>query len=229
MTISNPCPHTDDTPLLALGALDEHEAASLRAHAATCEECRRSLAEHDALVGQLDMAFAREPAPAFEDLVFARPPVVAPRPARAAAAHRLDRAFAGARRGCGRRARRSCSEAARRAPRRSRPCTRSWPAWPRAARHASSTPTAPTARSSCTCSDVPTPPKGTYYAVWVLPRGEKTMEAIGTFVPRGSPVDLKLSLPGSGDYQAVDISIQRVGGPSAHSGTSLAGGAFRAT
>jgi hypothetical protein len=226
MTPSNPCPHTDDTPLLALGALDEHEAAELRVHAATCEQCRRSLAEHDALVGQLDTALAREPAPAFEDLVFTRPPVVAPRPARRRRRVAWAGAFAGVAAavvalvlvvGSG-----SAEPAAI------------------AAVHSELTgvstsgearlfnPDRPDGTLQLHLSDVPAPPKGTYYAVWVLPRGEKTMEAIGTFGARGREVDIKLNLPGSGDYQAVDISIQRVGGPSAHSGKSLAGGAFRA-
>ena len=227
MNISNPCPHTDDTPLLALGALDEHEAASLRAHAATCEECRRSLAEHDALVGQLDTAFAREPAPAFEDLVFARPPVIAPRPARRRRRVAWTGAFAG------------IAAAAAVALVLVLGSGSAGPAAV-AAVHSELTgvatsgearlfnPDRPDGTLKLHLNDVPAPPKGTYYAVWVLPRGEKTMEAIGTFVARGSDVDLKLNLPGSGDYQAVDISIQRVGGPSAHSGKSLAGGAFRA-
>ena len=226
MTPSNPCPHTDDTPLLALGALDEHEAAELRVHAATCEQCRRSLAEHDALVGQLDTALAREPAPAFEDLVFTRPPVVAPRPARRRRRVAWAGAFAGVAAAVvalvlvvGGGWREPAAIAAVHSEltgmsheRRGAPVQSGSPR-----RHA---PAAPQRR--------PCAPEGHLLRRLVLPRGEKTMEAIGTFGARGREVDIKLNLPGSGDYQAVDISIQRVGGPSAHSGKSLAGGAFRA-
>lgn len=228
MTTSNPCPHTDDTPLLALGALDEHEAASLRAHAETCAECSRALAEHDALVVQLDSALVREPAPAFEDLVFQRPePVPARTPRRrrrvawtgtaaglsAAAAVVIVLLLGGG----------SASPAAIAA-------VHSELAGAKTSGEARLFhPDRPDGTLGLHLTDVPAPPQGTYYTVWVLPRGQKSMEAIGTFVPRGRDVDLKLNLPGSGDYEAVDISIQRVGGPSAHSGKSLAGGAFRVT
>ncbi len=223
MTNPTPCPHTDDAPLLALGALAEHEAAELRAHAPTCADCRRALAEHEALIGQLDRSLAREPAPAFDDLVFPRPePVPARRPRRRriawagaaaglAAAAMLVLAFA---LGGG-----SPDPAAIASV---------------AAEGAATTgeaqlfrPDRPDGLLKLQLRDVPTPAEGTYYAIWVLPRGQETMESVGTFVPREHSVDLELTLPGSGDYAAVDISIQRVGGPSAHSGQSLASGAFR--
>ena len=74
--------------------------------------------------------------------------------------------------------------------------------------------------------DVPPAPSGRHYEIWVLRRGGKQMEAVGAFAPATSQVELDLPLPGPGDYAALDISVQENGGPAAHSGTSLAGGAF---
>jgi anti-sigma-K factor RskA len=77
-------------------------------------------------------------------------------------------------------------------------------------------------------ADVPAPPPGEHYEVWVLrTQGGGAMEAVGSFAGGDSSVDLELPLPGPGDYEAVDISVQRDGGPAAHSGTSLAGGRFK--
>ena len=75
--------------------------------------------------------------------------------------------------------------------------------------------------------DVPTPAAGEHYEVWVLRKeagGE--MEAVGVFTPTTASVDLEFRLPGPGDYEAVDVSVEEDGGPAAHSGTSLAGGVF---
>ncbi|MCY7303750.1 MAG: anti-sigma factor [Thermoleophilia bacterium] len=75
--------------------------------------------------------------------------------------------------------------------------------------------------------DVPPAPSGHHYEVWVLRRdagGE--MEAVGSFTPTSSNVTLDLTLPGPGDYAAVDVSIEENGGPPIHSDTSLAGGTF---
>jgi Anti-sigma-K factor rskA len=219
------CPHIDDAPLLALGALDEDEAAELRAHAASCEECHAALAAHEALVDQLEGAIARVPAPAFEDLVLAPP---APLPVRARRRRRI--AWAGSAAGLAAAAAAAlifvfgggASPAAVAAVRSELP-------------GATTTgqarlfhPDRPDGRLELQLRDVPALAPGTYYAVWVLPRGQRTMEPVGTFAPRGHSVDLKLRLPGSGDYRAVDVSIQRIGGPSAHSDRSLAGGTFRA-
>lgn len=75
--------------------------------------------------------------------------------------------------------------------------------------------------------DVPAPPPGEHYEVWVLRAESKgQMEAVGVFVPSRRNVKLDLGLPGPGDYRAIDVSIQRDGGPPEHSGTSLAGGTF---
>jgi anti-sigma-K factor RskA len=75
--------------------------------------------------------------------------------------------------------------------------------------------------------DMPAPAPGEHYEVWVLRReGGGAMEAVGSFSAAGSSVDLELPLPGAGDYEAVDISVEPDGGPAAHSGRSLAGGRF---
>jgi hypothetical protein len=70
-----------------------------------------------------------------------------------------------------------------------------------------------------------TAPSGHHYEVWVLREGSDEMEAVGSFTPTSSRVELELPLPSPGDYAAIDISIEENGGPPAHSGTSLAGGA----
>jgi len=74
--------------------------------------------------------------------------------------------------------------------------------------------------------DVPPAPSGRHYEIWVLRRSGTQMEAVGAFSPASSHVELDLPLPGPGDYAALDVSIQRNGGPPAHSNTSLAGGTF---
>jgi anti-sigma-K factor RskA len=74
--------------------------------------------------------------------------------------------------------------------------------------------------------DVPPAPSGHHYEVWVLRKGSAEMEAVGTFTPSSSNVELDLPLPGPGDYAAVDVSVEENGGPPAHSDTSLASGSF---
>ena len=76
-------------------------------------------------------------------------------------------------------------------------------------------------------ADVPAAPDGEHYEVWVLrPAAGGAMEAVGVFDPAGSDVELELGLPGTGDYVAVDISVEPDAGSPEHSGTSLAGGRF---
>ena len=76
-------------------------------------------------------------------------------------------------------------------------------------------------------ADVPAPTAGEHYEVWVLrTQGGGAMEAVGSFAAGGSAVDLELPLPGPGDYEAVDVSVEPDGGAAAHSGRSLAGGHF---
>jgi anti-sigma-K factor RskA len=74
---------------------------------------------------------------------------------------------------------------------------------------------------------VPAPPSGHHYEVWVLRReGGGAMEAVGAFTPQGDEAKLELPLPGPGDYQAVDVSVEPDGGPAEHSSVSLASGSF---
>lgn len=76
-------------------------------------------------------------------------------------------------------------------------------------------------------ADVPAPAPGTHYEVWVLRQSSGgAMESVGAFTPGGSKVRLELGLPGSGDYTAVDVSVEPDGGSASHSGQSLAGGRF---
>jgi anti-sigma-K factor RskA len=76
--------------------------------------------------------------------------------------------------------------------------------------------------------DVPAPPRGHHYEVWVLrAEGEGEMEAVGAFTPARDAVTLRLPLPGPGRFAAVDVSLEPDGGPADHSGVSLAGGRFR--
>ena len=44
--------------------------------------------------------------------------------------------------------------------------------------------------------NVPSPPRGTHYEVWVLPEGSNQMTAVGSFTPSGNGIDLLLPLPG---------------------------------
>ena len=77
--------------------------------------------------------------------------------------------------------------------------------------------------------DVPSPGPDEHYEIWVLREsaGDR-MEAVGVFTPATPDVQLEVRLPGSGEYKAVDISIEPNAGPAEHSGTSLAGGSFEA-
>ena len=76
-------------------------------------------------------------------------------------------------------------------------------------------------------TELPSPSAGEHYEVWVLRReAEGEMEAVGVFVPTSATVDLEFRLPGPGDYEAVDVSVEPDGGPADHSGRSLAGGKF---
>lgn len=74
---------------------------------------------------------------------------------------------------------------------------------------------------------VPPAPSGHHYEVWVLRAGSEHMEAVGVFRPAATgDVELELTLPAPGPYEAVDVSVEDDGGSPAHSGTSLAAGAF---
>ena len=76
-------------------------------------------------------------------------------------------------------------------------------------------------------TDVPKAPSGHHYEVWVLrEEGGGAMESVGVFTPASSDVELEFTLPGSGNYAAVDVSVEEDNGTPAHSDTSLASGAF---
>ena len=75
--------------------------------------------------------------------------------------------------------------------------------------------------------NLPAPPAGHHYEVWVLRSGGGgEMEAVGAFTPERESARLELPLPGPGDYEAVDVSVEPDGGPPEHSTVSLAGGSF---
>jgi hypothetical protein len=75
--------------------------------------------------------------------------------------------------------------------------------------------------------NIPAPPSGHHYEVWVLrTEGGGEMEAVGSFTPEAEQARLELPLPGPGDYRAVDVSVEPDGGPPGHSSVSLAGGSF---
>ncbi|MEP7224986.1 MAG: anti-sigma factor [Actinomycetota bacterium] len=76
-------------------------------------------------------------------------------------------------------------------------------------------------------AELPAPSAGEHYEVWVLRKSPgKAMEAVGAFTPTSKDVELELRLPGPGDYQAVDVSLEPNGGSAEHSSRSLAGGRF---
>ena len=86
--------------------------------------------------------------------------------------------------------------------------------------------TQPDGRLRLSLRSIPAPPSGHHYEVWVLGRGQTNMTAVGSFTPSGRSVTLDLPLPAPGHYAAVDISVQKDGGPPEHSSVSLAGGTF---
>jgi hypothetical protein len=86
--------------------------------------------------------------------------------------------------------------------------------------------TAPNGVLRLRLQDVPAPPQGSHYEVWVLRRGSTQMTAVGSFTPAKPTVSLSLPLPAAGAYAAVDISVQKNDGPPEHSNVSLAGASF---
>jgi Anti-sigma-K factor rskA/Putative zinc-finger len=77
-------------------------------------------------------------------------------------------------------------------------------------------------------SSIPDPPAGHHYEVWVLRPGDGVeMEAVGAFTPANGRARLVLGLPGPDTYVAVDISVQKDGGPPEHSGESVAGASLQ--
>jgi len=66
-------------------------------------------------------------------------------------------------------------------------------------------------------------PAGYHYTAWILDQATDEMTPIGSFDSTGSTTELRLPLPGPGEYVAFDISLQADAAPPAHSGTSVAG------
>jgi anti-sigma-K factor RskA len=77
-----------------------------------------------------------------------------------------------------------------------------------------------------TLQNVPPAPSGHHYEVWVLREGTTEMESVAVFTPESDTIELDVTLPGPGQYVAVDISVEEDGGPPEHSPTSLATGTF---
>jgi Anti-sigma-K factor rskA len=90
-------------------------------------------------------------------------------------------------------------------------------------------PTHPGGRLMVKLTNVPPPPRGTHYEVWVLPEGSSRMTAVGSFTPDRSRIDLVLPLPGPDRYRAIDISIQDNNGSPARSSRTLGSGLFEPT
>jgi anti-sigma-K factor RskA len=63
-SIENPCERCADAGAYVLGALDEHELESYRAHLATCAECREEVAQLQGVTDSLAIAVPRAQAPA---------------------------------------------------------------------------------------------------------------------------------------------------------------------
>ena len=66
-------------------------------------------------------------------------------------------------------------------------------------------------------------PAGYHYTAWILDQATDEMTPIGSFDSTGSTTELRLPLPGPGEYVAFDISLQADAAPPTHSGTSVAG------
>jgi anti-sigma-K factor RskA len=63
-SIENPCERCTDAGAYVLGALEEHEVESYRAHLATCAECREEVAQLQGVTDSLAIAVPRAQAPA---------------------------------------------------------------------------------------------------------------------------------------------------------------------
>ncbi|HET8652475.1 MAG TPA: anti-sigma factor [Gaiellaceae bacterium] len=233
----------DQAAAAALGALSPEEAARLAADAAGDPALSAELEEYRATVAMLEASVARESAPPglfdavlarIEDESTAPAAVAAPAPARLSlrerVAHRFWPAFAAG----------AAAAAAALAiafvvasddslgspdARAAVQGTQEFSDVSGEARLYAST--QDDGRLVLHLSELPSPSAGEHYEVWVLRReAEGEMEAVGVFVPTSATVDLEFRLPGPGDYEAVDVSVEPDGGPAEHSGRSLAGGKF---
>lgn len=90
-------------------------------------------------------------------------------------------------------------------------------------------PSRPDGKVVVSLTSLPPAPVGHHYEVWVLRSGATQMEAVGSFAPDRPSVRLELPLPGSGNYGALDVSVEEDSGPADHSGRSVAGATFGTT
>ncbi len=74
--------------------------------------------------------------------------------------------------------------------------------------------------------NVPPPPRGSHYELWLLPHDSTQMTAVASFTPASHNITLDVPLPTPDQYAALDITIQRNDGSPTRSQTNLAGGTF---
>src|SRR6185503_7751284 len=197
---------------LALGALSEREAEAARRHAETCEECRPALARHQATVGLLEAELPRVAPPPLD---VAR---VRPERRRGPSQRLLVAAMAAA-------VAVILVLALGRGQTGSAPRATLTPGNAGGQTHGEARITGQGRGGSylvLSLQEVPAAPAGRHYAVWVLRRGATAMTPLGTFRPTAARVSLRLPLPGDGPFKAVDVSVQRDGGPKVNSGIHLA-------
>jgi anti-sigma-K factor RskA len=84
-------------------------------------------------------------------------------------------------------------------------------------------PQAPEAHVEIRLDGLEPAPEGHHYTAWVLEAATGEMTPIGSFDSTGATTELRLPLPGPGEYAAFDISVQADSAPPEHSGTSVAG------
>lgn len=210
------CEHLDQMAGLALGALSGRDAEAARQHADTCEECRPALARYQATVGVLESELPRVEPPALDTTALRperrRGPSQRLLIAAIAAAVAVILVLALVRGNTG-----------------SSPVATLSPGNAGAQTHGDATITGQGRGGSYLelhLRQVPPAPAGRHYEVWVLRRGAVAMSPLGAFRPTRPSVSLRLLLPGEGPYNAVDVSVQRDGGPTVNSGIHLASGAF---
>jgi anti-sigma-K factor RskA len=84
-------------------------------------------------------------------------------------------------------------------------------------------PDAPEAHVEIRLDGLEPAPAGHHYTAWVLEAETGEMTPIGSFDSTGATTELRLPLPGPGQYAAFDISVQADSAPPEHSGISVAG------
>jgi ferric-dicitrate binding protein FerR (iron transport regulator) len=210
------CEHLDAMAALALGALPGREAEAARRHAETCEDCREALARHEATVRMVESELPRVAPPPL-DTAALRPGV-----RRGPSQRLLIAAIAAA-------VAAILILAVVRGDTGEAPVATLVPGNAGAQTHGDARISGQGRGGSyleLQLQDVPPAPAGRHYEVWVLRRGAVAMSPLGTFRPTRRTVSLRLLLPGDGPYSAVDVSVQRDGGPNVNSGIHLASGPF---